>query len=91
MVTAFKVPPADTPERQEYDKTVFGTIDRKDGGFYCLTCHPIETIDDPCKVYGCNISFYSQVCHGCGALVVDGAKTSKDGISPLSLYDPPIA
>ena len=91
MVIALKVPPAHTPEREIHDNTIVGTLDRNKGGFYCLECRPIDTINDPCKVYGVNISFYSQVCHGCGALVVDGCKSSAEGNPPLSLYDPPTA
>lgn len=88
MVTALVVPPAGTPERETFRQTVVGSLDRQDGGFYCLECRPIEGQADPCKVFGINIDFYSQTCHGCGALVVDGVKKA-DGVTPLSLFDPP--
>lgn len=43
---------------------------------------------DPCKVFLSNVSPYSQTCHECGKLCVDGVKKA-DG-SPLILFDPPV-
>lgn len=88
MVTPIVIPDAESPETEAFDNTVIGTLCRTDGGFSCLECRPVETINDPCRVYGVNVRPYSVVCHRCGALVVDGIKKS-DGSGPLCLYDPP--
>jgi hypothetical protein len=87
-MVAIVIPRVETAECETFDNTVVGTLSRTDGGFSCLSCRPVEMIDDPCKVFGVNVRPYSVVCHRCGALIVDGVKKA-DGSGPLCIYDPP--
>jgi hypothetical protein len=41
--------------------------------FHCMDCGPIQNETDA-KVYEVNIRPYSQTCHKCGKLVIDGVK-----------------
>ena len=54
------------------------------GSLVASGCVPI-----PVPVYVVNIRPYSQTCHSCGYLLVDGLK-KRDGSGPLCLFDPPI-
>jgi hypothetical protein len=56
------------------------------GRWICKDC-PKPTEELTCKVYYINIRPYSQQCARCRRLIVDGWKTSKDGVSPLNLFD----
>ncbi len=81
-----QIPPPETPERETFNDTVFATLEN--GHTYCLECYPLEGgIPYPVRVYGINVAPYSLVCHQCKALLIDGAKMSVDGITPLCIWD----
>jgi hypothetical protein len=53
--------------------------------FHCMDCGPI-TDETDAKVFLINIRPYSQTCHKCKKLVVDGIKKSIDNTTPLDLF-----
>lgn len=64
-----------------------------DGLFLCHGCvgagAPLKYVPGlPVPVYEINVRPYSQVCHECGRLVVDGFKQA-DRVTPLSIFVPP--
>ena len=75
----------------KYPDVVVAYLERSTHLMHCTDCAPVNAGYNPltwCAVYRVNIGVYSQDCHVCGRLIVEGVMKA-DGSGPLCIFERP--